>query len=74
MNTGRARRGESRPRSRVQQRILADQRPIEVARDRLDVAREIRREVQPCGLLRKSTRSVSWLSGSDLYDLGMMFG
>jgi hypothetical protein len=57
----------------MQQRVLADQRSVEVARDSLDGRREVTREVQPCGLLRKSTRSFRAGGGSVLYDFGMTF-
>jgi len=37
--------GQRVARPRRQASILADQRPVEVARDRLNVAREVRREL-----------------------------
>ena len=73
MNPNRPRCGDRGTRPGMQQRVLADQRPVEVTCDGLDVAREILREVQPCGLLRKSTRSFRSAGGRDLYDFGMTF-
>src|SRR5207237_940025 len=54
-----------------QHHVLADQRPVEVARDGLEVAREIRRKIQPAGFVRKSTSA--WMSdaGKDLYFVGI---
>jgi hypothetical protein len=66
-------RTERRPRARAQDDVLADQRAVEVAGDRGDLAREIRRELQPCGFVRKSTRSFRSEAGSDLYDFGITF-
>ena len=60
-------------RPRMEQRILADQRSVEVARDGLDGAREVTWELQPCGLLRKSTSAFRSAGGSDAYDFGMTF-
>jgi hypothetical protein len=36
---------QGRARARPQQRVLADQRPVEIARERLDVPREVPRDV-----------------------------
>jgi hypothetical protein len=66
VQSGRPRRRQRRACARVQQRVLADQRAVEIAGDRLDVAREILREVQPWGLVRKSTRAWSCAAGSAL--------
>jgi hypothetical protein len=41
-----ARARERLPRPRVKGGVLADQCPVEIARDRLDVAREVLRELQ----------------------------
>ncbi len=57
----------------MQERVLADQRLIEVAGDGLDLTGKVCGEVQPCGLLRKSTRSFRSVAGSDAYDFGMTF-
>jgi len=57
----------------VQERVLSDQRPVEVARDGLDGAGEVVRELQPWGFVRKATRSSMLLGGSDPYDLGIRF-
>jgi hypothetical protein len=38
---GLARRGERTERARAEDEVLADQRAVEVARERLDVAREV---------------------------------
>ncbi len=64
---------ERAARARAQDRVLADQRPVEVARDGLDVLREVGREVQPCGFVRKSTSAVRSDAGSDLYVFGITF-
>ena len=73
MDTRRMGRLERGSRPVVQDDVLADQRAVEVAGDRRDVLRKIRRELQPCGLVRKSTRSFKSFAGSDLYDFGMTF-
>ncbi len=52
--------------SRAQQSVLTDQRAVEVACDGVDLAREILREVQPCGFVRKSTRALRSLGGRSL--------
>lgn len=57
----------------MQQRVLADQRPVEIARDRFDGAWKVSWELQPCGLLRKTTRALRSDAGSDAYDFGMTF-
>ena len=67
---GRAKRGA---RSLVQDDVLADQRAVEVAGNRRHLLRKVRRELQPCGLVRKSTRSFRSDAGSVLYDFGMTF-
>jgi hypothetical protein len=64
VNSGRVRRGDRSTRPRSQQRVFADQRPVEVARDGLNLVREVGGESQPCGLVRKSTRSLSCWSDS----------
>ena len=45
--------------------VLRDQRAVEIAGDRVDVAREVLWEVQPCGFVRKSTRAVRSAGDSD---------
>jgi hypothetical protein len=57
----------------MQDGVFADQRPVEVARDRLDRLREVRRELQPCGVVRKSTRSFRSFAGNAPYDFGITF-
>ena len=71
VDAGGARRGDGGARARAQHRVLADQRPVEVARDRLDHAREIVGKLQPCGVVRKSTRAFRSFAGNDAYDFGM---
>jgi hypothetical protein len=66
-----ARGGDRGLGSRRQERVLADERPVEVARERLDLARKVRREVQPCGFVRKSTSALMSSGGRSLYDFGM---
>ena len=56
---------DCRARARAQDRVLRDQRAVEVAGDRVDLAREVLREVQPCGFVRKSTRAVRSAGGRD---------
>jgi hypothetical protein len=73
VDSGRVRSLERAARARVEERVLADQRPVEVAGDGLDGAREVVRELQPCGFVRKATRSSMSLCGSDPYDLGITF-
>jgi len=50
--------------ARAKDDVLADQRPVEVARDRVDVARKVGGEVQPFGFVRKSTSAVMSDAGS----------
>ena len=71
MDPGRARRRDRRFRPRAEDAVLADQGAIEVAGDRCELAREVLREVQPCGFVRKSTSALRSLSGIDPYDFGM---
>ena len=66
-------RAERAARPLVQDDVLADERPVEVAGDRRYVPRKVRREVQPCGLVRKSTRAFRSPAGRVLYDFGMTF-
>src|SRR5919109_863642 len=73
VDAGRVRRAQRVACALVQHDVLADQRAVEVAGDRSDVAGKVRREVQPCGLVRKSTRSFKSFAGSDLYDFGITF-
>lgn len=73
MDSARARRRDRGSCARLQQRVLADQRAVEIAPDRFDGARKISWELQPCGLLRKSTRALRSDAGSDSYDFGMTF-
>jgi hypothetical protein len=44
VDPGVARGGKGSPRTRPQQCVLADQRPVEVAGERLDRGRKVRRE------------------------------
>ena len=71
VNPGRTRRRERGTRARAQHGVFADQRPVEIARNRIDRAREVVRELQPCGVVRKSTRSFRSLADNDPYDFGM---
>jgi hypothetical protein len=63
VNPGGARSDDRRASARPQDRVLTDQRAIEVARDGVDLAREVLGEVQPCGFVRKSTRAVMSVDG-----------
>jgi hypothetical protein len=58
--------------ARVQDPVLADQRTVEVARESVDRAGEVRRESQ-LPLVRNETRASTWPFDSDL-KLGMTFG
>ena len=71
MDSGGARPAERAQRTGMKARVLADQRAVEVAGDRLDVAREVVRELQPCGFVRNWTSASRSLFGSEPYDLGM---
>ena len=62
---------DHRLRARAQHPVLADQRAVEVAGHGPELAREVVREVQPCGFVRKSTSAVRSPAGRDAYDLGM---
>ena len=62
-NAARAGGVERGARARAQGEILPDQRPVEVARDRRDVARKVVREVQ-CAWVRKAVMSAICLSVS----------
>jgi hypothetical protein len=71
VDTGLARAGERAPRARVQEAVLGDERAVEVARERVDRAGEVRRESQ-LPLVRKVTRALICGSWSDA-KLGMTF-
>jgi hypothetical protein len=60
-------------RARPKLYVLGDQRPVEVARNRVDVVRKIGRKVQPEGFVRKSTSAVMSDAGSFPYVFGMTF-
>jgi hypothetical protein len=66
VNSRRPRSGDRRTSPRAENRVLADQGPVEVARDGVDLARKVPREVQPCGFVRKSTRALRSLAGRSL--------
>ena len=72
MDPGRARAGDRAAGARVQEAVLADERAVEVARERVDRAGEVRRESQ-LPLVRNETRASTWLFDSD-EKLGMTFG
>ena len=78
MNPSLANMRERLARAWAKHDVFADQRPVEVARDGLDVAREIGRELeaQPadCGFVRKSTSAWMSLAGSCLNDGMTPFG
>jgi hypothetical protein len=58
--------------ARPQEAVLGDERAVEVARERLDGAGEVRRESQ-LPLVRNETSASTWLFESDA-KLGMTFG
>ena len=72
MDAGRAGGGDGASRARVQEAVLGDERAVEVARERVDRAGEVRRESQ-LPLVRNETRASTWLFDSD-EKLGMTFG
>jgi hypothetical protein len=72
VDLGRARRGDRAPGARVEEGVLADERAIEVARERVDRAGEVRRESQ-LPLVRNVTRASTSALDSDA-KLGMTFG
>ena len=63
VNSHSARSGDRRAGPGPQDRVLADQRAVEVARNGVDLAREVLRKDQPCGFVRKSTRALMSLGG-----------
>ena len=72
MDPGRAGGGDRVPGARVQKAVLADERAVEVARERVDRAGEVRRESQ-LPLVRNETRASTCVFESDA-KLGMTFG
>ena len=72
MDSGGASGGDRPPGARVQEAVLADERAVEVARERVDRAGEVRRESQ-LPLVRNETRASTWLFDSD-EKFGMTFG
>ena len=72
MDAGLARGGDRPARARVEERVLADQRPIEVAGKRLDLGREVRRKSQ-VPVVRNLTSASTWSFGR-LAKLGMTGG
>ena len=71
MDARRARGGNRGLRPWTQVCVLADERAVEVAGERLDLQRKVLREVQPCGFVRKSTSAFRSFGGRSLYDFGM---
>ena len=72
MDAGGAGGGDRAPRARVQEAVLGDERAVEVARECLDRAGEVRRESQ-LPLVRNLTSASTWAFDSDA-KLGMTFG
>ena len=72
VDPGRAGGGDRAPRALVQEAVLGDERAVEVARERVDRAGEVRRESQ-LPLVRNVTRASTWALESDA-KLGMTFG
>src|SRR5207237_3973943 len=64
VDPGRARGGDRVAGARVQEAVLADERAVEVARERVDRAGEVRRESQ-LPLVRNLTRASTWAFESD---------
>jgi len=71
MDACRTRGGNRGLRPWAEECVLADERAVEVAGERLDLLRKVLREVQPCGFVRKSTSALMSFGGRSLYDLGM---
>ena len=69
MDAGGAGCGNGVARARVQEPVLADERAVEVARERVDGAGEVRRESQ-LPLVRNETSASTWSFDSDA-KLGM---
>jgi hypothetical protein len=72
VDPGRVRARERALRARAQEGVLADERAVEVARERVDRAGEVRRESQ-LPLVRNVTRASTCGLESDA-KLGMTFG
>src|SRR2546423_15710902 len=72
MDARRPRGRDRTARAQAQEPVLGDQRPVEVAGERLDLAREVGRELQ-LPLVRNETSASTWLFVSVL-KLGMTFG
>jgi hypothetical protein len=72
VDPGRARGGDRAPRAGVEETVLADERAVEVARERVDRAGEVRRESQ-LPVVRNLTRASTWAFESDA-KLGITFG
>jgi hypothetical protein len=66
-----ARGGDRGLRPWAEECVLADERAVEVAGERLDLLRKVVREGQPCGFVRKSTSALTSFGGRSLYDFGM---
>ena len=72
MDPSGARGGDRAAGAGVQEAVLADERAVEIARERVDRAGEVRRESQ-LPLVRNETRASTWLFDS-VEKLGMTFG
>lgn len=72
MKTGGARGGDRAPGARREDRVLADQRAVEIAGERLDLAREVRGESQ-LPFVRNATSASIWDFGR-LAKLGITGG
>ena len=72
MDAGGSRAGDCLPGARVQQRVLADQRAVEVAGESLDLAGEVRGESQ-LPFVRNATSASIWDFGR-LAKLGITGG
>jgi hypothetical protein len=71
VDPGRARAGERALRARAEESVLADERAVEVAREGVDRAGEVRRESQ-LPLVRNVTRASTWALESEA-KLGITF-
>jgi hypothetical protein len=72
VDPGAASDGDRAAGARVQGAVLADERAVEVARECVDRAGEVRRESQ-LPLVRNETRASTWALESDA-KLGITFG
>jgi hypothetical protein len=69
MDRGLAHRSDRAPRARAQEPVLADERPVEIAREGVDVGREVGRKPQ-----LRFVRKVTSASSSGFGSTAKLFG